>query len=90
MRCAICDKALSESEIQFTPDSKTFEPCSVCIEIIMDTAYCDGFTKEDPLDDPELDDLYGSGTVETLDSDIYTSVIDKTDITYSFHPYGED
>jgi hypothetical protein len=47
MRCHICDKALTEAEIQLTPDKKGFEPCAVCMEIALDAAYSDGFVAED-------------------------------------------
>lgn len=70
---------MTEAEIQISPDGKTYEPCSVCMEIILDTAYSDGFVKEDPLDDPEIEDEFGDGIVETLDSDTYVSYYDDTD-----------
>ena len=89
MRCHICDKALSEAEIQLTPDGKEFEPCSVCMEVIMETAYCDGFVREEPLDDPELDDLYGSGSVEVLDPDTYRSAFDHCDPGFQKDSYSE-
>lgn len=41
-RCNICDNELTEQEIQFGEDKK-LEPCTSCLEIIMDAAYCDGF-----------------------------------------------
>lgn len=45
----------------------------------MDAAYCDGFVKEDPLDDPELQDGFGNGSVEVLDPDSYRSTFDHCD-----------
>lgn len=45
----------------------------------MDAAYCDGFVKEDPLDDPELEEQFGSGATETLDPDTYRSTFDHGD-----------
>lgn len=71
MRCHICDKTLTDVEIQRTPDNESFEPCSVCMEIIMDTAYCDGFVREEPLDEPELEDEFGAGAVEILDLETF-------------------
>lgn len=58
MRCNICDKVLTDVEVQFTPDKKGFEPCSPCMEIIMDAAYSDGFVRPDEADEvPILDEL---------------------------------
>lgn len=34
MHCFICDKQLSETEIQYNPLYGTFDPCSECLEII--------------------------------------------------------
>lgn len=59
MRCAICDKDLSEKEIQWNEDMRGYEPCAFCLEIAMDAAYCDGFTTEDDefiiIDDDTFD-----------------------------------
>lgn len=79
MRCHICDKVLTEAEIQPMPDKKGYEPCSVCLEIALDTAYSDGFVREEPLDDPELQLLFGDGTVPILlDTDPLQSEFDFT------------
>ena len=75
MHCHICDKMMSSSEIQLAPD-KSYEPCALCMEIILDTAYSDGFIRPDDLDD-----------IETLDDDSNTTEIDDTDL-WSF-PEGE-
>lgn len=48
MRCYICDRSLSEKEIQFDGTPPKTEPCGECLEIIYDTAYPAGF---DPSDD---------------------------------------
>lgn len=80
MRCHICDRALAEAEIQTTPNNKSYEPCSTCFEIAMDAAYCDGFVRDDEgTGDPDLDDLYGSGSVDTLDADTLSSFLDRSD-----------
>lgn len=42
-KCYICDAEMNENEIQLGEDNKT-EPCGTCMSIIMDTAYCNGFT----------------------------------------------
>lgn len=47
MHCNICDKEMSEKEISFSKELNTFEPCSICLEVIMDAAYSDGFKTED-------------------------------------------
>lgn len=49
-RCYICNTELTEQEIQMG-ENKKLEPCTTCLEIIMDAAYCDGF---EPY--PETDD----------------------------------
>lgn len=78
MRCHICDKALSETEITQLPD-RSFDCCAVCLEVAMDAAYCDGFVKEDPLDDPELEEQFGNGAAEILDPGTYRSTFDHGD-----------
>jgi hypothetical protein len=65
MRCNICDNALSDTEIQVTPDGKTWEPCTTCLDVAFDAAYCDGFVRED------LDE------VETLDPDTQVTDIQE-------------
>lgn len=58
MRCYICDVELSEAEIQLDEEGKS-EPCTTCLNIIMNTAYCNGFTPGKdttlPLPDGEED-----------------------------------
>jgi hypothetical protein len=72
MKCAICDRELSEKEISFNEDINTFEPCTTCLDIAMDAAYCDGFTTEDDeyilLDDEELDNEYYRSVVSLDDN----------------------
>lgn len=90
MRCHICDKALSESEITQLPDG-SFDCCSVCLEIAMETAYCDGFVKEEPLEDPELEDEFGSGAVAIFDIETNrSSFVLFHDIDYDDSDYGDD
>ena len=69
---------MSSSEIQLAPD-KTIEPCSVCMEIILEAAYSDGFIRPDDLDD-----------VEILDDDINTTEVDDTDLWSSFEGEEDD
>lgn len=55
MRCYICNVELSENEVQIEEHSKKedgavvlkAEPCSTCTDIIMDTAYSEGFEPGD-------------------------------------------
>ena len=86
MRCHICDKSLTETEIQVSPSGKGYEPCAPCMEIILDAAYSDGFVKEEPLEDIEVED---DGIVDTLDLDEYRSTFDHCDPGYSSDRYQE-
>lgn len=49
MRCHICDAELSEKELVWNDDLDSYEPCSVCLDIIYDAAFSDGFDRE-PID----------------------------------------
>lgn len=89
MRCHICDKALADAEIQYIPETKTFDCCSTCLEIAMETAYCDGFVKEESLGSVELDEQFGSGAVEVLDPDTYRSAFDHCDPGFQADRYSE-
>lgn len=73
MRCYICDKLMSEAETAFSPDGKTLECCATCLEIAMDAAYSDGFTRE------VLSKVEGSDEVETLEEDTYRTAFDCCD-----------
>jgi hypothetical protein len=84
MRCNICDKALTEAEIQYNPSDKSFECCTVCLDIALDAAYSNGFIKEDPLDDDELELDFGNGSIAVLDPEMFRSVYDHSD------PYGKE
>lgn len=58
MRCYCCDKLLTDKEVQYLPGTKKFDMCSICLDIAMETAYADGFSKPDDADgvavlDPE-------------------------------------
>lgn len=70
MRCNICDRALSDTEVVFNKDLDAYEPCSTCLEVAMDAAYSQGFSPDgEPLDDPEMEAEFGNGAVETIDPD---------------------
>lgn len=63
-RCYICDNELTEQEIQLNAcnfnEGPKLEPCTSCLEIIMDAAYCDGFEPypdEDVTLTPEHDTI---------------------------------
>ena len=70
MKCHICDKTLSDAEIQISPDKITYEPCAVCMEIILDAAYSDGFIRPDDLDGVEIldDDEMNNTEIDEIDS----------------------
>lgn len=86
MRCHICDKALSDDEIQTAPDG-SYEPCSTCMNIILDAAYSDGFVKDVDLE-TELDDdddcvVNVGSEIENLEEGTYRSYFDHCDISYA-------
>ena len=70
MRCRICDKVLTEAEIIPSPDGKGYEPCSVCMEIILDAAYSDGFARDEDeveyLDDGEHRTTFDPDLIDPL------------------------
>lgn len=43
MRCNICDHTLTDKEVIFNKEAEAFEPCTTCLDIAMDAAYCDGY-----------------------------------------------
>ena len=79
MHCNICDKIMSDSEIQVAPDGKGYEPCAVCMDVILDAAYSDGFTKEGSIEeDPDVE--YDSDSdVETLDEGVHRTIFSRID-----------
>ncbi len=86
MKCYICDKTLTELEVQWNKDLEEWEPCGTCLEIALDAAYSGDFeTKEEG----EEQTPFGSGAVDTLDSDTYRSYYDHCD-AYQSSPMGED
>ena len=89
MRCHICDRGLSATEIIKSPDKKSYEPCTSCMEIIMETAYCDGFVKEEETE-TELEDNLMSPDVDTLDPDTYRSVYDHCDTGFQEDRFSEN
>jgi hypothetical protein len=62
MRCNICDKQLTDKEVQWNKELKQYEPCTECLEIAMDAAYSDGHGYDDfdlhfvPLVDDSFDE----------------------------------
>lgn len=79
MKCYICDKTLTEQEVQYNKVLDQWEPCGACLEVALDAAYSGDFKPDDDLDDPELNSRFGSGAVETLDTDTYRSYYDHCD-----------
>src|SRR3546814_4012836 len=66
MRCSICDRALTEKEVSYNEDFHNWEPCSTCLEIAMDAAYCDGFDREDDSFILLTDDLDGGDATDIV------------------------
>lgn len=62
MRCYICDRALSETEIAEDPRHGTFDPCSTCLTIISEIF-------SDPLDEDEITYLLEEEEPEVFSSD---------------------
>lgn len=64
MRCAICDRQLTDKEVVFNKDLQAYEPCTVCLDIAMDAAYCDGNRYDEEYEcivlDASFDDAEGS------------------------------
>jgi len=50
MRCNICDKELSDKEVNYNEDLQGYEPCTECLDVAMDAAYSGSL----PDDDREL------------------------------------
>lgn len=69
MKCSICDREMTETDIVWNKDTKEFEPCPVCLDVIWETAYSGGFLKED--------------AVPTLEGEEYRSYFDHSDASYS-------
>lgn len=65
MKCNICDRDMTDKEVQYNKDLKSWEPCMVCWDVILDTAYSDGFSYEedDIVIDPDFDVYSDEGGV---------------------------
>jgi hypothetical protein len=67
MHCHICDAELSEKEIIWNEELNGYEPCSVCLEIIFDAAFSDGFHRDSSdiivASIEDTDPLVADGTV---------------------------
>lgn len=57
MKCNICNKDMSDKEVSYNEDLKSYEPCTECLDIAMDAAYSQGFLTEDDIYvvDPSFD-----------------------------------
>ena len=85
MRCSCCDRALSDAEVIWNAELQAWEICSTCLEVAMDAAFSNGFSPDgEPLDDPEMQEQFGNGAVETLDPDFQNDgrYGDASDIHY--------
>lgn len=47
MRCHCCDKELTEKEINWNDDLKSWELCTICLDVALDAAYTNGFQNDD-------------------------------------------
>lgn len=68
MRCSCCDRALSDKEVVWNDDLKSYELCTVCLDIALDAAYNNGFDPDDDmfvLIDDDLFDGDDPGYTET-------------------------
>jgi len=61
MKCHICDRDLSDKETIYNEDLQAYEPCTTCLDIALDAAYCNGFSIE-------------HDEIPTLDADFDTRV----------------
>jgi hypothetical protein len=68
MHCYICDRDMTDTEIQWNSDGKFYEPCTTCLEIALDAAYSDGFDHDEDI-------------ISVLDSEFDTG--DASDIVHS-------
>lgn len=78
MRCNICDKQLTDTEVSWNKDLGTFEPCSPCLEIALEAAYSDGFRPSDDDTGGEVNP-FGDGSAETLDPDLQRTFLEQGD-----------
>lgn len=69
MRCNICDKALTENEINWNKEIDAFDPCSTCLEIALEAAFGQGYHDDDEEYVPVLDD-----------DDYFTSYVDPYEV----------
>jgi hypothetical protein len=77
MRCRVCEKPLIPEEIAFSPSAEGFECCTVCLDIAMDAAYCDGFFKDDTSGEMLIEEgLIPPGDV-VLDWDAYRTTFES-------------
>lgn len=74
MKCNCCDKDMSDKETVFNEELGTWELCTVCLDVALDAAYSNGFSRDDEdkyvilgdADDWEYDGSEGrEGIIET-------------------------
>lgn len=78
MHCNICDKQLSEKEINWNEDINTFEPCGTCLDVIMDAAYAQGYDDEEQrvIESDFDDDTYYGDSSELWPSELEDEAYD--------------
>lgn len=79
MRCHICDKSLSEKETIYNKDLQAYEPCTVCLDIAMDAAYCDGVQRDEENEALVLDASFDEAERSYLPQHYMRSLIDGYD-----------
>ena len=72
MHCYICDRLMSDTEIEYVKETKSFECCSTCLEIALDAAYSNGFKADGEEEDNDLGILEQSLEDITLDLNSFT------------------
>lgn len=77
MRCHICDKALSDTEVSWNKDLGEYEPCAVCLEIALDAAYSGDFKADEEVSEEIPDDIFPVAPI--LEADQYRSTFDGSD-----------
>ena len=67
MRCNVCDRPLSEAEVIWNEDLKTFEMCTTCLDISLEAAFSGDFKRQEKDHDPIFEEENGDGEVEILE-----------------------
>lgn len=66
IHCDICDRDMSDKEIQYNEDLKTYESCTTCLDIAMEAAYTGQFKTEDDVYELLEDDFDNWDGIEVI------------------------